>query len=104
MYPKGSILIENPVAIVDKNAEAHCVMDVAQAFVDFLHTKEAKGYYTDDRLPALDRSEEGRRGRPGERVPGDQGPVHGRGLGGWDALTEKLFSDNGIATQAIANG
>jgi len=25
-------------------------------------------------------------------------------IGGWDALNEELFSDNGIATQAIAAG
>ena len=47
VYPKGSILIENPVAVVDKNAEKDCVEDVAEAFVEYLHTKEAKEYYTD---------------------------------------------------------
>ena len=62
VYPKGSILIENPVAVVDKNAAAHCVTDVAQAFVDFLHTKEAKELLHDHRLPPVDRPREGGRG------------------------------------------
>src|SRR5947199_5437109 len=46
VYPKGTVLIENPVAVVDKNAQAHCAEDVAKAFVDYLHTKEAKGFYS----------------------------------------------------------
>ena len=33
VYPPSTILIENPVAVVDKNAEDHCVMDVANEFV-----------------------------------------------------------------------
>src|SRR5207247_8783729 len=46
VYPKGTVLVENPVAVVDENAEAHCVEDVANAFVDYLHTKEAKEFYS----------------------------------------------------------
>ncbi len=47
VYPPSSVLIENPVAIVDQNVDAHCVRDVAEAFVEFLHTPEAKEMYTD---------------------------------------------------------
>ena len=78
VYPKGSILIENPVAVVDTNAEAHCVTDLANAFVDFLHTKEAKGYFTDTGYLRSTDAEARAEGRPRERVPGDPGPVHGR--------------------------
>ena len=104
VYPKGTVLIENPVAVVDKNAQAHCVEDVANAFVDYLHTKEAKDFYTTvGYLRPVD---------PGKAAAGD--PANGfpaihdlftvADLGGWDALDQKLFSDTGIATQAIAQG
>src|SRR5207249_11686612 len=46
VIPPSSILIENPVSVVDKNASAHCVTNVADAFVAFLHTQDAKALYT----------------------------------------------------------
>ena len=42
VYSPSSVLIENPVTVVDKNVDKHCVREVAEAFVDFLHTPEAK--------------------------------------------------------------
>ncbi len=104
VYPKGSILIENPVAIVNKNAEAHCVMDIAQAFVDFLHSKEAKGYYTDTGFLRSTDPKKAAAGDPPNGFPAIDDLFTVEDLGGWEALDEKLFSDNGIATQAIANG
>ena len=55
VYPPSTVLIENPVAVVDKNADDHCVEDVANAFVEFLHTPEAKELYTLRRVPPVDR-------------------------------------------------
>jgi len=104
VYPTGSVLIENPVAIVNKNAEAHCVMDVAQAFVDFLHTKEAKGYYTETGFLRSTNPTKAAAGDPANGFPAIQDLFTVQDLGGWDALNEKLFSDSGVATQAIANG
>ena len=76
VYPPSTVLIENPVAIVDKWVDEHCVRDVAEAFVEFLHTPEVKELYTDVGLPALDRHQGSEEGwRP---VPADRGPVHGR--------------------------
>ena len=86
MYPKGSILIENPVAIVDKNAEEHCVMDVAQAFVDFLHSKEAKGYYTETGFLRSTDPKKAAEGDPANGFPEIQDLFTVEDLGGWDAL------------------
>jgi sulfate/thiosulfate-binding protein len=50
VYPSSTILIENPVAVVDAYADAHGVREAADAFVEFLYTPEvqaifaAKGY------------------------------------------------------------
>jgi len=103
VYPKGSILIENPVAVVDKNAEAHCVTDVAEAFVDFLHTDEAKGYFTETGYLRSTDAEEAAAGDPANGFPAIKDLFTVEDLGGWDALNEELFSDTGIATAAKAN-
>ncbi len=103
VYPKGSIMIENPVAIVDANVDEHCVRPIAEAFVDFLHTKEAKGYYTDTGFLRSTDKAKAQAGDPANGYPEIQDLYTVEDLGGWDALNEKLFSENGIATQAVAN-
>jgi len=103
VYPKGSVLIENPVAVVDKNAADHCVTDLANAFVDFLHTKEAKGYYTDTGFLRSTNAELAKKGDPANGYPAIKDLFTVDELGGWDQLDQTLFTDNGIATQAVAN-
>ena len=100
VYPPSSVLIENPVAIVDQNVDKHCVREVAEAFVEYLHTDEVKEIFADAGYP-LDRP---RRGAAGwRRLPGDRGPLgrRRRSVAGTRS-TEKLFSDTGIVTQAQA--
>lgn len=103
VYPKGSVLIQNPVAVVDKNADEDCVRPVAEAFVKFLHTKEAKGYYTDTGYLRSTDEKLAQKGDPANGFPAIQDLYTVDDLGGWDALDAKLFSTNGIATQAVAN-
>jgi sulfate/thiosulfate transport system substrate-binding protein len=104
VYTPSSVLIENPVAIVDKNVDAHCVRDIAEQFVDYLHTKEAKTYYTDVGFLRSTDLAEAKKGDPANGKPAIQDLWTVDEIGGWDALNEKLFSDSGIATQAIAGG
>jgi sulfate transport system substrate-binding protein len=103
VYPTGSVLIENPVAVVDTNAEAHCVSDVATAFVDFLHSAEAKDYYSATGFLRSTDPKEAAAGDPTNGFPAIKDLFTVEDLGGWDALNEQLFSDNGVATQAKAN-
>jgi sulfate/thiosulfate transport system substrate-binding protein len=103
VYPPGSVLIENPVAVVDKNAEADCVVDVANAFVDFLHTKEAKSYYTETGYLRSTDPAEAQKGDPANGFPAIEDLYTVDDLGGWDALIDTLFDDDGLATQAKAN-
>jgi sulfate transport system substrate-binding protein len=42
VYPSVSILAEPPVAIVDKNVDRHKTRKVAEAYLQFLYTKEAQ--------------------------------------------------------------
>ena len=102
VYPPSTVLIENPVAIVDKWADEHCVRDVAEAFVAYLHTPEAKELYTDVGFLRSTDIKEAKKG--GGQFPPIEDLFTVDQIGGWDSLNEELFSDNGIATQAIAAG
>ncbi|MBZ0289826.1 MAG: sulfate ABC transporter substrate-binding protein [Anaerolineae bacterium] len=42
VYPQSTILIENPVALVDVYVDKHGTREVAQAFIDFLWSPEAQ--------------------------------------------------------------
>jgi sulfate/thiosulfate transport system substrate-binding protein len=100
VIPPSTVLIENPVSVVDEYAKQHCVQDVAKAFVDFLHTPEAQELYTtvgflrptDPKLAA--------------KGDGDMfAPVKDLWtvdeLGGWDKINEDVFGDQGAFTNAF---
>lgn len=42
IVPVETVLIENPVAVIDRNADRHHVRDIADAFVAFLHEEETQ--------------------------------------------------------------
>jgi sulfate/thiosulfate-binding protein len=99
VYPPSSVLIENPVTVVDKNVDKHCVREVAEAFVEYLHSDEAKEIYADAgyRSTDLATAQKG-----GGDFPAIEDLWDVDEFGGWDALTSKLFGDAGIVTQAQA--
>src|SRR5438093_11502356 len=43
--PPSTVQIQTPTVVVDENANAHCVSDIAARFVDYLHTKEAQDIF-----------------------------------------------------------
>jgi sulfate/thiosulfate transport system substrate-binding protein len=99
VYPPSSVLIENPVAIVDRNVDKHCVREVAEAFVEYLHTDEVKEIFAEAGYRSTDLAE-AQKGGDGYPAIEDLWDVDE--FGGWDALNEKLFSDTGIVTRAKA--
>jgi sulfate/thiosulfate-binding protein len=100
VYPPSTVLIENPVAIVDQWVDEHCVRDVAEAFVEYLHSDEAKEIYTDTGFLRSTDEKEAQKG--GGQFPAIEDLFTVDEIGGWDTLNEELFSDSGIVTQAIA--
>jgi sulfate transport system substrate-binding protein len=101
VIPSSTVLIENPVAVVDKNAAAHCVTNVADAFVAFLHTQDAKDLYTKSGfLRATDKA-------AAQQGDGDKfAPITDlftvADLGGWDQIDQKVFGTDGVFTKAFA--
>ncbi|HEX3327849.1 MAG TPA: sulfate ABC transporter substrate-binding protein, partial [Actinomycetota bacterium] len=101
VYPPSTVLIENPVAVVDKNAEAHCVEPIANAFVRFLHTKTAKDLYSTVGFLRSTNAAKAQKGDPAAHMPAIKDLFTVNDFGGWNALDQKLFSSNGLFTQAL---
>jgi sulfate/thiosulfate-binding protein len=102
-YPPSTVLIENPVAVVDKNAEDHCVLDIANAFVEFLHTPDVKDLYSSVGFLRSTDPAEAQAGDPANGFPAIEDLFTVADIGGWDALNETLFAEDGIVTTGIAN-
>lgn len=45
IYPRSTVLIENPIAVVDVYAENHAALEAANAFVAFIATPEAQSVF-----------------------------------------------------------
>jgi sulfate/thiosulfate-binding protein len=99
VIPPSTVLIENPVAVVDKYAKAHCVLDVANGFVDYLHTQEAKDLYTKTGFLRPTDAASAAAGDGDKFVPiADLFTVND--LGGWDQIARGVFGDTGVFTRA----
>jgi sulfate/thiosulfate-binding protein len=99
VIPPSTVLIENPVAIVDRNVDEHCVREVAEAFVDYLHTKEAKELYTT--VGFLRSTDPVKAQKGGEGFPPVEDLWTVEDFGGWDQLEQDLFSEEGLFTEAL---
>lgn len=99
VYPPSSILAEPPVAIVDKNVEAHGTADLAKAYLEYLYSPEgqtiaARNHYrpsnpdsvTDPALVAA---------FPKIDLISIDDPL----FGGWKTAQPKHFGDGGIFDQ-----
>jgi sulfate transport system substrate-binding protein len=102
VIPDSTILIENPVAVVDTYAAQHCVTDVAKAFVDFLHSEDAQALYTSVgflRPPDAAAAAAGDE----DKLPAITDLFTVDDLGGWDQIDRTVFGDpDGIFTKAFA--
>lgn len=100
VIPPSTVLIENPVAVIDQNAKEHCVEEVAEAFVDYLHTDEAKELYAS--VGFLRSTDKAEAQKGGEGFPPVEDLFTVDDLGGWDAIDEDVFGETGIFTKAFA--
>jgi sulfate/thiosulfate transport system substrate-binding protein len=96
IVPRSTILIENPVALVDKYVDKHGVREAAEAFVNFLWTQDAQRAYAKFGL------------RPvyvmvAAEVKDQFPPVQDLWkidyLGGWKKVTDEIYGPQGIYTK-----
>jgi sulfate transport system substrate-binding protein len=98
VIPRSTILVENPVAVVDVYARQHGVGNAARAFVSFLRTPQAQRAFAGYGLRPVD---------PGvaREVAGRFPPVQDLWridyLGGWERVTERLYGRDGIFTRVL---
>jgi sulfate/thiosulfate-binding protein len=99
VIPKSSILIENPVAVVDGYTERHGNAELAKAFVDYLSTPDAQRAFAQYGLrpvsPAV-------ANEVAARFPAVNDLFTIKDLGGWPALQKLLFDANGAYDRALA--
>ncbi|HKV42275.1 MAG TPA: sulfate ABC transporter substrate-binding protein [Blastocatellia bacterium] len=98
VVPHSTILIENPVAVVDKYADEHGVRRVAEAFVDFLHTQEAQRAYAKYGLRPVDA---GVAAEVQSQFPPVQDLWKIDFLGGWKAVASDIYGPDGVYTKAV---
>jgi sulfate/thiosulfate transport system substrate-binding protein len=96
VIPRSTILIENPVAIVDENVERHGVREVAEAFLDFLWSVEAQRLYAEYGLRPVD---QGVIKEVEDRYPAVEDLWTIDYLGGWKRVIEEVYGPEGIYTK-----
>jgi sulfate/thiosulfate transport system substrate-binding protein len=101
VVPSMSILAEPPVAIVDKNVDAHGTRKVAEAYLQYLYSPEgqeiaAKNFYrpTDPAVAAKYKSQ----------FPDIPLVTVDNTFGGWQEAQKKHFADGGIFDQIYRPG
>jgi sulfate/thiosulfate-binding protein len=96
VVPKSTILIENPVAVVDEYAKKHGTEEVARAFVEFLGTSEAQAAYAQYGLRPVDSS------APHPELPVVADLFTVRDLGGWSGVDASVFARAAGYDRALA--
>lgn len=99
VIPRSTILIENPIAIIDTYVDKHGTREVAEAFVEFLFTRQAQEIFANYGLRSVD-AEVAR--NTADRYPEVQDLFSIEFFGGWDATVPAFFSEEGIYTRTVA--
>jgi sulfate/thiosulfate transport system substrate-binding protein len=99
VIPRSTILIENPVAVIDTYADKHGSREVAEAFVSFLLTREAQEIFAKHGLRSVD-PEVAK--ATASRYPAVEDQFTIDYFGGWDKATPDFFGEEGIFTKLIS--
>jgi sulfate transport system substrate-binding protein len=100
IIPGSTILIENPIAIIDSHVDKHGSREAAEAFVEFLLTEEAQTIFAEYGLRSVDPEVAQ---ATSDRYPAVEDLFTIEEFGGWTEATPTFFSGDGIFSQAIAN-
>ncbi len=98
VVPTSTVLIENPIAIVDKYAKAHGSEDVANDFLEYVWSPEVQRVFAKRGYRPVDKA-------VAEETKGLFKPVPDlftvRDLGGWDQVKKGVFGEGGVYDQAL---
>ncbi len=99
VIPRSTLLIENPVAIVDQYTDKHGTREVTEAFVEFLYSKEAQEIFAQYGLRSVDAD-------VAKATSAQYPPVEDlftiEYFGGWTKATPDFFGETGIYYQTVS--
>lgn len=98
VIPRSTILIENPVALIDKNVDKHGVRQVAEAFINFLQEKESQRAYAKYGLRPVDPEVAG---EVKAQYPSVEDLWKIDFLGGWARVSKEMYGPDGIYTKVF---
>jgi sulfate/thiosulfate transport system substrate-binding protein len=122
VYPSSTILIENPVALVDTYVDAHGTREVAEAFINFLYTPEAQAIFAESgfRPPVTASVDAEATAEATVEADATAEPISFafpldeakfpaitdlftiQEFGGWSEVVPTIFGETGVFTQMIA--
>jgi len=100
VIPEHTILIENPIALVDKHIDQHGNREVVEAFYQFLLSEEGQRVFVKHGFRPV--NETVAAAIKGQFIEPD-GLFDISYLGGWDYVREQLYSKRGIWYQVLAD-
>jgi sulfate transport system substrate-binding protein len=96
VVPRSTILIQNPVALVDANVDRHGTREVAEAFLEFLWGREAQLEATKYGLRPVDEAVAAETAAEFPKVE-DLWKVDA--LGGWSKVVPEIYGPEGVYTK-----
>lgn len=98
VIPRSTILIENPVALVDAYVDKHGNRAAVEAFVQFLFTEQAQQIFAEHGLRSVNP-------KVAQATAAQYPPVEDlftvEYFGGWEAATPAIFGDDGVFSRAL---
>lgn len=98
VIPRSTILIENPIAVIDAHVDKHGNRAVAEAFVQFLHSQPAQEIFAQHGLRSVDPEVAQ---ATADKYPPVEDLFTIEYFGGWDAATPAIFGDDGVFSKAL---
>lgn len=96
--PESTILIENPIALIDKNVDKHNNRAVAEAFIDFVYGKISQKAFAEYGFRPVD-DEILKEYLDQYPTPAYLFDIHY--LGGWNKVEEEIYGHQGIWTKIV---